>query len=112
MVDLIQAYRAIDKSLCDVAESIVPLKVLPFENKKQKVILKDSPFNLTKKDYVLQEHIVVAHNLNQYKNIFYTIQLESSDVPWIDFLINDNEDEYGDYEYGGLERVSTSINGQ
>ena len=37
MVDLIQAYRAIDKSLCDVAESIVPIKVLPFENKKQKV---------------------------------------------------------------------------
>lgn len=88
MVDLIDAYRIVNKSVLQVADDLVELDVLEFEDKPNQVRLEETPFSIAERHERLNGLVVVGHNLTEYTNKFYSISLVGSDYAWIDYLID------------------------
>lgn len=102
MVDIYQAYKILNKSLLKVANDMVTLEQFEFEDKPTQVRLEELPFSIAERRERLNSGTVVAHDLQQYVNKFYSIKLESDNVVWLDYLININPDEIDLTEFGEI----------
>lgn len=102
MVDLINAYKIVNQSIMRVFEDLVPLDTLDVESKPYQIRLDEAVISIADRRDRLQGKSVVCHNLDQYVNKFYSINLTSEDVAWLDILINAHLDftdltEFGEY---------------
>lgn len=102
MVDYIDAYRIINQSILRVADDLVVLDQIEFENKPYQMRLEESPFSIAERSDRLNNNVIVCHDLNQYINKFYSINLTGEDSAWIDILLDAHLDftdltEFGDY---------------
>ena len=102
MVDIMDAYRIVNQSILRVADDLVVLDQVEFENKPYQVRLEESPFSIAERRDRLGSQVVVCHDLNQYINKFYSINLTSEDTAWLDILLDAHLEftdltEFGDY---------------
>lgn len=92
MVDIFDAYRILNKSILDVVNSLVPLKpTFEPETKKTPVRLEEAVFSVAERTNRLEGSVIVCHDLTQYVNRFYKINLETDNVAWIDYLLERDE---------------------
>ena len=101
MVNIFDAYRILNKSVLNVAESMVALDTLEFEDKVYQVRLDETPISITERRDRLNGGVLVCHDLNQYVNKFYSINLTSADTAWIDILLNARSEFTDLTEFGG-----------
>ncbi len=102
MVDRIDAYRIVNESVLRVANDLVELDVAEFKDKAQNVRLEETAYSIADARAHLDGTVVVAHDLSQYQNKFYSITLETSESVWIDYLIEQDQNgidltEFGEY---------------
>lgn len=100
MVDIIDAYRSINKSVLRVADDLVPLSVMEVDTQPTAVRLEEAVFSIAETQRRLDAGVVVAHELSQYQNKFYSITLETSNVVWLDYLVGHTIDEIDLTEFG------------
>lgn len=100
MVDLIDAYQVLNMSILDVINSINPLDDLHVEDKQVQVRMDEPVFSITDRQKVLNSPVIRCHNLTQYINKFYSIHLDESSTPSIDYLININISDIDLTEFG------------
>lgn len=87
MVDIITAYKILNKSILRVANDCVMLKPLEIEEKKEiQVRLTDEIFDISKSVSSIKA-TVVAHNLSQYVNKFYGIRVLEENSVALDELL-------------------------
>lgn len=100
MVELqrIDMYRIINEDILRVADDMVPLDILEVEDRQVQFRLHEAVFSLAERRERLTP-VVTAHNLMQYTNKFYSIGLATSDVCWLDILIDLNQE---DIDLSGL----------
>lgn len=95
---LIDSYWALNKSVQKVLDSVVELLVIEVPD------IPPADIRLTQSTFDVAERmarvapVVTAHDLSQYVNRFYSLDLEGSSDTWFDLLIEDEEDLY----LGGL----------
>lgn len=93
-MDSIDAFRAINKSIMDVAKSLNVLEEVKEEKKQQYIRLEETTFVLTEETNRYCQ-VVSAHDLHQYKNRFHSISLKEKFECWIDVLLSiDKGEEY------------------
>lgn len=91
-MDVFSAYSAINRAVIKSIEAVNILTV-PEEPKKQSYLrLEDNPFVLTD-DVAVTCQVVTAHNINQYKNKYYSIKLEENVHSWLQDLLAIDEKE-------------------
>ena len=100
MVDLIDAYRIIDKAILDVANDLVPLEQLELDVNPVVMRLHEMPYDLAARNARIKP-VVVAHDLRQYVQRFYSIQIEDSEKCLLDILIDINTEDIDLSELGG-----------
>jgi hypothetical protein len=100
MVDIIDAYRSINKSVLRVADDLVPLTVLEEDARPTAVRLDEAVYEVAETQQRLADTVVVAHDLGQYTNKFYSITLNTNSVVWLDYLVNHTYDEIDLTEFG------------
>ncbi len=100
MVDLYDAYRILNGSVLEVINSLVPLSTLDVDEKKYQVRLEETSVSVTSIHDRLENTVIVAHNLEQYVNRFYSIYLDSSEVVALDYLISVNPENIDLTEFG------------
>ena len=102
MVDICDAYAILNKSVLDVVMSLVQLEPsFEVETRQTPVRLEEATFSVVERYNRLEGSVIVCHDLNQYVNKFYKINLETDSVAWIDYLIERDEvidlTEFGEY---------------
>ena len=102
MVDLMDAYRLVNQSILNVADDLVVLDQIEIENKPYQLRLESSTCSIAERRDRLNSQVIVCHDLNQYINKFYSINLTSEDTAWLDILIDAHLEltdltEFGDY---------------
>lgn len=100
MVDLIDAYKIINKAVLQVANDIVLLDQLEYEEKPYQVRLEETPFSIAERRNRLDGIVVVGHDLSEYTNRFYSITLEQSEIAMLDYLINIRHEDIDLTEFG------------
>ena len=100
MVNLFDAYRIINNSILRVAKELVYLEVEEVEEKAVKIRLEETQFSIAERHERLDGTVIVAHNLNEYINKFYSIHLVESDFAWIDYLIDAKTEQIDLTEFG------------
>lgn len=100
MVDIIDAYRIVNASVLRVADDLVPLEVMEPYDKPSQIRLEEAVFSVAETRDRLDGIVVVAHDLTQYTNKFYSITLDTSDVVWIDYLVGHSISEIDLTEFG------------
>jgi hypothetical protein len=71
-----------------------------FDNKSYQVRLDENLVSVAETHNRLEKTVVVAHNLSQYINKFYSIFLDSSETVPLDYLINVNPEDIDLTEFG------------
>lgn len=99
---LIDGYQALNRSLHQVLEATVPLVSLEVSHKKKLVRLEESSFDIADKTERLTP-VVTAHDLNQYVNRFYSINLTEADSCWLDILLDFDPEDIDLSGFGGTE---------
>lgn len=99
-MDFITAYAVINAAVLRVAEDLVPLDVLEYDSRTAQIRLEDTSFSIAETRGRLDNIVVVAHNLEQYTNKFYSITLSSGEGVWIDHLIGHTIEEMDLTEFG------------
>lgn len=103
MVNIIDAYRILNTSVLKVAESLCPIEhIEEYDNSLIPTRFEEMPISLSERRRRLDGSVVVAHNLLQYVNKFYSIQLESSEVILLDYLIDIDKEVIDLTEFGRL----------
>ena len=102
MVDIYTSYKILNKSILRVANDMVVLDEIEFEDKPAQVRLEEAPFSVAERKERLEGATVVAHNLTQYINRFYSIVLSEDTTVWLNYLININQEEIDLTEFGEL----------
>lgn len=100
MVDRIDAYRIINQSVLRVANDLIELDQVEFTDKTQQVRLEETVYSIADARSHLDGTVIVAHDLTQYKNKFYSITLKTSESVWIDYLVGHTIDEIDLTEFG------------
>lgn len=100
MVNIFDAYRVLNQSVLDVIDDCVSLNVAEVETKQPQYRMEENPYSIAEK-YERIAPVVVAHNVSQYTNRFYSIQLSTVEVCLLDILIHLNRDEVDLREFGG-----------
>ena len=100
MVDVIEAYRILNQSVLDVILSLVPLQPVKMDKPQELVRLEEAVYSIAEQKKITDGLTVVCHDLTQYINRFYKIQLESGDIAPIDYLIDTNEYDIDFTEFG------------
>lgn len=100
MVDIFDAYRILNQSVLQVVSDTLSLNVIEAEEKQVQFRIEENPYSISDKlDRIAP--VVVAHNIAQYTNRFYSIQLETKEICYLDILIHLNRDEVDLREFGG-----------
>lgn len=102
MVNIMDAYAIINKSVLNVANDLVSLNVLNVEDKPYQIRLEESVISVADRHNRIDKTVIKGHNLSQYINKFYNITLNSSDVVWLDILINASKKQINLTEFGDL----------
>ena len=100
MVDIFDAYRILNQSVLNVINDTISLNVIEVEDKVPQYRMEETPYSISEK-YDRIAPVVVAHNIVQYTNRFYTIQLDSKEVCLLDILIHLDRSEVDLREFGG-----------
>lgn len=100
MVDRIDAYRIVNASILRVADDLVLLDVMEPDDKPSQIRLEEAVFSIAETRERLDGTVVVAHELSQYTNKFYSITLKTRDVAWIDYLVGHSISEIDLTEFG------------
>ena len=100
--DKIDAYRIINQSILKVVKDMVPIKPLDIEPPTwvEQHRLVESTFLVAERNQRVA-NVVVAHNLNQYVNKFYQIDLVEGTECYLDYLIDIDYSEINIAELGG-----------
>lgn len=102
MVDIYTSYKILNSSILKVAREMILLTQIEFEDPTAQVRLEEASFSIAERKDKLEGSTVLAHNLTQYVNKFYSITLDSENAVWLDYLININTDEIDLTEFGEL----------
>lgn len=102
MVNIYSAYKIVNQSILKVLDDLVPIEVIEEEDKPYQIRLDEAVVSIADRHDRLNGKAVVCHNLDQYVNKFYSINLMSEDVAWLDILINAHLEftdltEFGEY---------------
>lgn len=100
MVNLIKAFQIVNESLSKIADELVVLDSVEFDDTKYQVRLEDSTYSITDSYNRIDGTVIVAHNLDQYINKFYSIELEEDNSIWLDILINSKYEQSDLSEFG------------
>lgn len=100
MVDRIDAYRIVNVSVLRVVNDLVLLDVMEAVDRPTQVRLEEAVFSISETRERLDGTVVVAHDLSQYANKFYSITLDTSDIVWLDYLVGHNISEINLTEFG------------
>lgn len=100
MVDLITAYNIVDKSILNVANDMVTTETIDFKEEVIPYRLQEIPINLAERNTRIKA-VVVAHDLRQYVQKFYSISMKSSEKCLIDILVDLDDDMIDVSEFGG-----------
>lgn len=100
MVDIYTAYRILNKSILDVANSVVVLDTLEVDEKPYQVRLEETTFSISERRNRLEGAVIVAHDLRQYVNRFYSITLDTDRTVLLDYLINIRPEDINLTEFG------------
>lgn len=100
MVDRIDAYRIINESVLKVANDIVALDYLETTKKPSYVRLEEAVYSVSETRERLDGTVVVAHELSQYINRFYSINLSTNDTVLIEYLIGHRVEDIDLTEFG------------
>lgn len=100
MVDRIDAYRIVNASVLRVVNDMVLLDVFEVSDRPSQIRLEEAVFSVAETRERLDGTVVVAHELSQYTNKFYSITLNTSDVVWLDYLVGHNISEIDLTEFG------------
>lgn len=102
MVSIIEAYAIVNKSVLNVANDLVALNTLEIDDKPYQIRLRESSVSIADRRKRIDNVVVKGHNLSQYVNKFYDITLNSSEVIWLDILINAPKKQINLTEFGDL----------
>lgn len=100
MVDTMDAYAIVNRSILQVANDMVVLDAEVVEDKPYQFRLEETPFSIAECRQRLDGTVVVAHDLQQYVNKFYSIILDASDSVWIDYLVDYKVEDIDLTEFG------------
>lgn len=100
MVDLIEAYRVLNQSVCRVADDTVVLNTFDVDDRVVPLRMEDDTFSVSTIRQRLDGAVVLAHDLSQYVNRFYSITLDSETVPWLEYLIHARDEQINLTEFG------------
>lgn len=100
MVSIISAYRLVNQSILRVANDLVGLTVLETQSKPSYVRLEESTYSVAETQERLVNTVVVAHDLSQYVNHFYSIELTTNDTVWLNYLIGHRVEDIDLTEFG------------
>lgn len=100
MVNWITAYQIINRAVLAVSSELITLEQLEVETKSNYVRLDESPISISETRKQLDACVVLAHDLTQYVNKFYAINLQEDTSIWIDYLIGHTMDEIDLTEFG------------
>lgn len=102
MVDIFKSYQILNGSILKVCDDMVVLEQLESDEKKYQIRLEENTFSIADRRDRLNSGVVVAHDLAQYVNKFYSITLDSDNVVWLDYLINIRAEEIDLTEFGEM----------
>lgn len=100
MVDVIDAYRIVNTSVLRVAEDLVELDTMELPDKSSQIRLDEAVYSVAEIRGRLDGTVVVAHELSQYTNKFYSITLNTGEVVWLDYLVGHSISEINLTEFG------------
>lgn len=100
MVDIITAYRIVNRSIARVAADMVCLDVLETDSSISYVRLEEATYSVAEIQQRLDNTVVVAHELSQYINRFYSINMKISDTVWFDDLLWNRAEKIDLTEFG------------
>lgn len=100
MVDIIDAYRIVNASVLRVANDLVELESFDVPDRSSQLRLDEAVFSVAETRRRLDGVVVVAHDLTQYTNKFYSITLNTSETVWIDYLVGHSISEIDLTEFG------------
>lgn len=100
MVNIMEAYAIVNNSILNVANDLVALDILDVEDKRYQIRLQETPVSVAEIRKRVDGVVVKGHDLSQYVNKFYNITLVSSEVIWLDILINASRKQINLTEFG------------
>ncbi|MCI9050700.1 MAG: hypothetical protein HFI05_02060 [Lachnospiraceae bacterium] len=86
-MDLISAYCILNVGMLKVAKSLNILQEVKESEKIPYIKLKPNPYVIST-NTIRYCQVISAHDLNQYKNKFHTIQLKENFNSWLDVLLS------------------------
>lgn len=100
----IDMYRIVNEGILRVADDMVELTELDVEDKQMQYRVEEAVFSLAERRERLTP-VVTAHNLMQYTNKFYNINLTTTEVCWLDLLIDLKQEDIDLSGLGGIYAV-------
>ena len=92
MINVLDAYAIVNQSILQVCKDTNTLNLYMEEKPAPPPYrLTEQPFEITDEDRQRLTGVITAHNLIQYTNRFYGIQLKEYIDVWLDILINVNK---------------------
>lgn len=100
MVDKFDAYRILNQAVLNVANDLVQLEVIETHDKPSQLRMEEAVYSVSETRGRLDGTVVVAHDLEQYINRFYSITLNTNDAVWIDYLVGHRIEDIDLTEFG------------
>ena len=100
MVDVIDAYRIVNTSILRVAEDLVILAVMELPDRSSQIRLEEAAYSVAEIRNRIDGNVIVAHDLSQYTNKFYSITLNTGETVWLDYRVGHNMSEIDLTEFG------------
>lgn len=88
VISIIESYSILNKCLINVANDIIPLKVLEMDTREQFIRLPENP-NIISSSSSTTRSLLAAFEINDWKRNFDIIELPEADKAPIDYLIYD-----------------------
>lgn len=76
-MDLFSAYRALNQVVLDVIKSTNKLEPVKEDVKVESIRVEERPILLTENSFI-SGNVITAHNLSQYQNNFYKLNVEDN----------------------------------
>lgn len=86
-MDIFRVTRVLNDSVIGVIDSLVPLREVDSKKNLFYTRLKETEYKVSNTTQAIVSEVVNAHDLADYKNIIYTIQLEEKCDTWLDKLV-------------------------
>ena len=100
MVSIMEAFAIINNSVLQVANDTVILDTEEIKDRPYQIRLEEASCSIAEKRDRVDGTVVVAHDLTQYVNKFYSIILQAGEEVPIDYLIKHKVDELDLTEFG------------